>query len=155
MLWKLDHTFKQILKDGRVKGLNIKNNEKELLLFLILANHWSTDHMSFCWFTNVFDWNMLLMLSKIALPILLILDFKGLTKWQELLLGKYSLRYLIVAYALVSCILSYQRLNVFLWFFFEVRLMLKSFLRADFLQALETIFLFTLYILLIVTYKCF
>lgn len=155
MLWKLDHTFKQILKDGRVKGLNIKNNEKELLLFLILASHWSTDNMSFCWFTNVFDWTMLLMLSKIALPILLILDFKGLTKWQELLPGKYSLRYLIVAYALVSCILSYQRLNVFLWFFFEVRLMLKSFLRADFLQALETIFLFTLHILFVVTYKRF
>ena len=103
--FKLDSTFKQIFIDWKVKALKKKKKKKkkkkedELSLFLILMNHSMTDDLSFHWFSDVLDWTMLLILSRITLLILSILDFEGLIKRQEILFGKASLWSLIVMYA--------------------------------------------------------
>ena len=70
----------------------------ELSLFLILF-HPIIDDIFFHWFTDVIDWTVLLILSRITLLILPILDFEGLIKQHEILFGKSSLWPLIVMYA--------------------------------------------------------
>ena len=132
---KLDSTFKEILRDRRVKSSNIKNNERWTFFVFDIDEPFSYWQCVFPLIYWCLWLTMLLILSKITLLILLIPDLEGLIKGQEILFGKSSFWSLIVMYSSFSCILftlPYFTLPIrhFFVIFSEAWLMLNDFLKV-------------------------